>query len=57
MSAFSKPAARTRLARRSAMLAVLAPLLFAAACAQEQPPPPAPAPVAPAPAPVPAARG
>jgi hypothetical protein len=43
-------------ARRHAYLAVLAPVLFAAACAPE-PPPPAPAPAAPAPAPVPAARG
>lgn len=57
MSVFSKSATRARILRHSAMLAVLAPVLFAAACAPEPPPPPAPAPMAPAPAPVPAARG
>jgi len=42
--------------RRSALLALLAPVLFVAACAQ-QPPPPPPVQAAPPPAPVPAARG
>ena len=45
-----------KLFRKMAPLAVLAPVLFVAACAQ-QPPPPAPMQVAPPPAPVPAARG
>ena len=54
MSACSKV---VNFVRRHAYLALLAPVLFAAACAPEPPPPPAPAPVAPAPAPVPAARG
>jgi hypothetical protein len=57
MSVYSRPATRARLVRLSAMVAVLAPVLFAAACAPEPRPPPAPAPVAPAPAPVPPARG
>jgi hypothetical protein len=51
---------RQRLIRRSGLLAVLAPVLFLAACAQEPPPPPpapAAAPAAPAPARVPPARG
>lgn len=56
MKSVSKMVARQGLFRRSALLAVLAPMLLLAACAQE-PPPPAPAPVAPAPAPVPPARG
>ncbi len=42
--------------RKVAPLAVLAPVLFVAACASAPPPPP-PAQVAPPPAPVPAARG
>jgi hypothetical protein len=45
----------------SKVLAVLAPVLLIAACAQEAPPPPPPtpqvAPAAPAPAPVPRVRG
>ena len=56
MLAVSKKVVRHGLVRQAAMLAVLAPMLFLAACAQQQPPPPAPAP-APAPAPVPPARG
>lgn len=57
MVAASKKLARYGLFRRSAMLAVLAPVLFLAACAQERPPPPAPVQAAPPPAPVPAVRG
>ena len=56
MTSMFKMVARHGLFRRSALLALLAPMLLLGACA-EQPPPPAPAPAAPAPAPVPPARG
>lgn len=56
MLAVSRLVARHGLIRKSALLAVLAPVLFVAACAQPAPPPP-PAPAAPPPAPIPAARG
>jgi len=46
----------TALFRKVALLAVLAPVLFVAACASPPPPPP-PVQAAPPPAPVPAARG
>jgi hypothetical protein len=56
MFSISKVVARHGLIRKSALLAILAPVLFVAACAQPAPPPP-PVQAAPPPAPIPAARG
>lgn len=57
MIAVSKMVARHALIRRSALLAVLAPVLFLAACAPEPSPPTGTIQTAPPPAPVPPARG